>query len=40
MMVPDALENIATRSETQKIVGIENLGESTSGGAGNQIHQT
>jgi hypothetical protein len=25
MMVPDALENILTRLESQKIVGIENL---------------
>ena len=31
MMVPDILGNIATRSESLKIVGIENLGVHTSG---------
>jgi hypothetical protein len=37
MMVPDALENIVTRSETQKIVGIENLGVSNCGIGGNHF---
>ena len=32
-MVPDALRNIETRSDSQKIGGIENLGVSTSGSA-------
>ena len=31
MMVPDTLGNIATRSESLKFVGIENLGVHTSG---------
>jgi hypothetical protein len=31
MMVPDALGNIETRSESQKFVGIENLQVCTSG---------
>jgi hypothetical protein len=30
-MIPDTLGNIATRSESLKIVGIENLGVHTSG---------
>jgi len=39
MMVLDALGNIATRSDSERIGGIENLGDRTSGGGCNTISQ-
>jgi hypothetical protein len=40
MMVLDALGNIATRLESQEIVGIENLLSVPEGLVGNSSHQT
>ena len=39
MMVLDALENIVTRSDSERIGGIENSGDRTSGGGCNTILQ-
>ena len=39
MMVPDALGNIAIRSDCERIGGIEKLGGSTFGGGCNTISQ-